>query len=252
MKVLEKTKEDLKKAIDIGINLSKLPKHIGFIMDGNGRWAVRQGQDRSFGHRAGVKTVKNLVKCFRELGIPFMTIYAFSTENWNRPKSEVNFLMNLFSEVIEKECQELKKNGVRVRFIGRITELNQQLQEKLLWISKETESNSDLNLTVAFNYGGRAEIIDAVKNIVKEFQNGNLKIDEINDELFSKYLYTYNIPDPDLIIRTSGEIRVSNFLLWQIAYAEIFTTPICWPEFSVDDFLIALYEFQNRQRRFGR
>jgi undecaprenyl diphosphate synthase len=239
-------------ARSLGIDTAKLPKHVAFIMDGNGRWAKRRGEKRTFGHRSGVKVVKELVKSFRYLNIPVMTIYAFSTENWNRSPEEVDFLMHLFEDSIIKQCKELKANNVRVRFIGRVDELRPNLLEKIRWIENETKEQTGLILNVAANYGGRNEIIDAVTKIVDDVEKGKIAKENINEKLFENYLYTANLPDPDLIIRTSGELRISNYLLWQIAYSEIWVTKTCWPEFTVPEFLQAIFDFQNRDRKFGK
>ncbi|MFN8671297.1 MAG: polyprenyl diphosphate synthase [Candidatus Sericytochromatia bacterium] len=238
-----------------GVDLTNLPKHIAFIMDGNGRWAKAKGEKRTFGHKSGVKVVKDLVKIFRYLDIPFITVYAFSSENWKRTPQEVDFLMNLFEESILKECEDLKRNGVRIRFIGRKNELRPNLVNKMEWIEKETASQNKLFFNVAINYGGRNEILDAVKNISNDVLNKKISLDEINnidEKLFEKYLYTTDMPDPDLIIRTSGEMRISNYLLWQIAYSEIWVTETRWPEFGSRELVHALYDFQNRERRFGK
>jgi undecaprenyl diphosphate synthase len=239
-------------AKSINLNLEKLPKHIAFIMDGNGRWATSQGQQRTFGHKKGVGTVKDLVKTFRHLGLPVMTIYAFSTENWNRSKKEVSFLMSLFEQSILNECQELKENGVRVKFIGNKEEFKESLREKINWIENETKEQNQLILNVAANYGGRREIINACKNIAEDFKKGKFSLDEINESLFENYLYTKGLPDPDLIIRTSGEYRLSNYLLWQSAYSEIYITKTNWPDFTIKEFVDIIFEFQNRNRRFGK
>jgi undecaprenyl diphosphate synthase len=236
----------------IKLDFNNLPKHIAFIMDGNGRWAISRGEKRTFGHRKGVSIVKNLVKTFRYLGLPIMTIYAFSTENWNRSKSEVSFLMNLFEESILNECQELKENGVKVKFIGNIEEFNDSLKEKINWIENETKEQNKLILNVAANYGGRKEILNACKNIAKDFKEGKFSLEEINEFLFEKYLYTKGLPDPDLIIRTSGEYRLSNYLLWQSAYSELYITKTNWPDFTIKEFIDIIFDFQNRNRRFGK
>lgn len=235
-----------------GVDLEKLPKHIAMIMDGNGRWAKKKGEKRTFGHKNGVKVVKELVKTFRYLGINIMTLYAFSSENWKRTPQEVDFLMNLFEESILKECSELKANGVRVRFIGRIHELRPKLREKVEWIERETKDQDKLILNIAINYGGRNEIIDAVKAITNDAINGKVDINSLDEKTFEQYLYTANQPDPELLIRTSGEIRISNYLLWQIAYTELWVTETCWPDFGVPDLVQAIYDFQNRERRFGK
>lgn len=235
-----------------GVDLAKLPKHIALIMDGNGRWAKKKGEKRTFGHKNGVKVVKELVKTFRYLGINVMTLYAFSSENWKRTPQEVDFLMNLFEDSILKECNDLKANGVRVKFIGRIHELRPKLREKVEWIEKETKDQDKLILNIAINYGGRNEIIDAVKAITNDAINGKVDINNLDEKTFEQYLYTANLPDPELLIRTSGEIRVSNYLLWQIAYTELWVTETCWPDFKVADLVQAIFDFQNRDRRFGK
>jgi undecaprenyl diphosphate synthase len=244
--------QSVETAKSIGVDLKKLPRHVAFIMDGNGRWAKRRGEKRTYGHRSGVKVVKELVKAFRYLNIPVMTIYAFSTENWNRSPEEVDFLMHLFEDSIIKQCNELKENNVRVRFIGRVDELRPNLIEKIRWIENETREKSGLILNVAANYGGRNEIIDAVTKIVGDVEQGRITKENISEKLFESYLYTADLPDPDLIIRTSGELRISNYLLWQIAYSEIWVTKTCWPEFTVPEFLQSIYDFQNRERKFGK
>lgn len=248
----KETSQIIKLANYMGVDLNNLPKHIAFIMDGNGRWATTKGKKRTFGHRSGVSIVKDLVKAFRYLNIPVMTVYAFSTENWKRSPQEVDFLMNLFEESIMKECKELKANGVRVRFIGKIHELRKNLKEKIEWIERETSSESKLTLNVAVNYGGRSEILEAVSKIAKDAQDGKINPENIDESLFSNYLYTANLPDPDLIVRTSGEMRISNYLLWQIAYSEIWVTETCWPDFNIPELLEAVLDFQNRDRRFGK
>jgi undecaprenyl diphosphate synthase len=239
-------------ANNMGVDFNKLPQHIAFIMDGNGRWATTKGKKRTFGHKSGVSIVKELVKSFRYLNIPVMTVYAFSTENWKRSPQEVDFLMNLFEDSIMKECKELKANGVRVRFIGKIHELRKNLKEKIEWIERETASESKLTLNVAVNYGGRSEILDAVTKIAKEAKDGTLNPENIDESVFSNYLYTASLPDPDLLIRTSGEMRISNYLLWQIAYSEIWVTETCWPDFNIPELLESIIDFQNRDRRFGK
>jgi len=245
----------LEYAIENGVEVNNLPKHIAFIMDGNGRWAKSKGEKRNFGHKSGVRVVKELVKTFRYLNIPTITIYAFSSENWKRTPQEADFLMHLFEESIIKECTQLKNNGVRVKFIGRIDELRPNLKEKVRWIEQETAEQNKLSLNIAINYGGRNEILDAVKEISNNIFNGNISKEDINnidEKFFEKYLYTSGLPDPELIIRTSGEMRISNYLLWQIAYSELWVTKTCWPDFGVKELTEALYDFQNRERRFGK
>jgi undecaprenyl diphosphate synthase len=250
--MLTKIKESLSLVYFSALNPEKLPRHVAFIMDGNGRWASEKGENRLKGHLAGTGVVKKLVRCFLDLKIPVMTIYAFSSENWQRPPEEVNFLMNLFETFISKECRELKNNGVRLRFIGNLAELNQSLREKIKWAERETVNQDKLLLNVAINYGGRKEIIDAVARIIDDVENHKLGKKEINEKNFAGYLYTAALPDPDLVIRTSGEMRLSNYLLWQAAYSEFWVTKTFWPDFSEAEFLQALYDYQNRERRFGR
>ena len=223
-----------------------VPQHIAIIMDGNGRWAKKRGLPRAAGHKKGAETLKEIVKVCNEIGVKHLTVYAFSTENWARPKEEVKFLMNLFVEVINKEIEELHKNNVRVRFLGRLKEFSKPLQDKMKWAMELTEKNTLGNLNVMVNYGGRAEIVDAVWAMMDE---GRLTIDE---ETISQHLYTAGIPDPDLLIRTANEMRISNFLLWQIAYAEIYVTDTLWPDFKKKQLLAAIEEYGKRERRFGK
>ncbi len=244
--------QSIELAKHLGVDLNRLPKHVAFIMDGNGRWANGKGKKRTFGHKSGVKVVKELVKAFRYLGIEVITVYAFSTENWKRTPEEVDFLMSLFEESIIKECKELKENGVRVRFIGKTEELRPKLREKINWIENETKDENKLVLNVAANYGGRTEILTAVSKIIDDVESGKLDKEKIDEKAFESYLYTANLPDPDLIIRTSGEMRISNYLLWQLAYSEIWVTETCWPDFNIPEFLEAIKEFQTRDRRFGK
>lgn len=246
------SKDDLHTHIDsLQLDLKHLPHHVAFIMDGNGRWATHQGQERTLGHRAGVQTVKSLVTAFVDLGIPVMTVYAFSTENWLRPKYEVAFLMMLFEEVLRKECRLLKDKGVRIRFIGQREALPVSLQKIMAWAEKETAANQKLSFNIAFNYGGRAEIVEATRRIAQDIQAGRLDAEALTESLFQRYLYTADWADPDLVIRTSGEMRISNYMLWQIAYAELWVTQTCWPDFGIPEFMGALRDFQQRQRRFG-
>jgi len=237
--------------IDSNIDLKNLPQHIAFIMDGNGRWAEAKGKNRFKGHLAGAEVVKDLVKAFLFLKIPVMTIYAFSTENWQRAPAEVGFLMSLFERFIDNECLELKKNGVKLRFIGNTDELNDSLNKKIKWAEKETENENKLILNIAVNYGSRREILDAVSGILNDIENKIISKKDITEKSFSNYLYTATLPDPDLVIRTSGEMRLSNYLLWQVAYSEIWITKTFWPDFTVPEFFQAIAEFQQRERRFG-
>ena len=234
------------------IDKSNLPKHIAIIMDGNGRWAAERGYDRIFGHQNGVTSVREITEGAAEIGIEYLTLYAFSTENWSRPQSEVDALMELLIDTIEKETPTLNKNNVRLMAIGDLTRLPGKAAEKLQRCIDLTIKNTGLALVLALSYSSRWEITNALKTICKEIEAGKLKTDDINDELISSFLTTKNIPDPDLMIRTSGEERVSNFLLWQIAYTELYFTKTHWPAFRKEDFYQAILEFQHRERRFGK
>ncbi|ABB14672.1 isoprenyl transferase [Carboxydothermus hydrogenoformans] len=238
--------------IDISdLDFRKMPRHIAIIMDGNGRWAKKRGMPRYFGHRAGVETVRRVVKFCAKLNVPYLTLYAFSTENWRRPQEEVNVLMNLLVEYIEKETDELNREGVRLTVIGEISELPEKARIALAQGIEKTCHNSRLNLILALNYGGRREIVEAARKIAYEIKNGKLSPEQIDEKVFANYLYTKEFPDPDLLIRPSGEIRISNFLLWQIAYSEIWLTDVLWPDFSEEHLLQAIKDYQKRERRFG-
>jgi undecaprenyl diphosphate synthase len=226
---------------------SQTPKHIAIIMDGNGRWARKRGLPRIEGHRRGAASLKEAVKTCVELGVKYLTVYAFSTENWKRPKEEVGFLMNLLSSTIDREINDLDKNGMRLRFLGRISMLPEKLRKKIKSAEEKTGNNNKLNLNIMLSYGGRAEIVDGVKSIVKK----HLKSDRIDEDLVSRSLYTAGMPDPDLLIRTAGEMRVSNFMLWQIAYAEIWVTDVLWPDFRKKNLLEAIKDYGGRTRKFG-
>ncbi|MER3446509.1 MAG: hypothetical protein C4291_06520 [Candidatus Dadabacteria bacterium] len=228
--------------------LIKVPKHIVIIMDGNGRWANRKGLDRISGHREGMKSVKSVVKAARELGIEAVTLYAFSAQNWKRPKGEVDSLMELLKQYLIKEANRLVEKGIRLNAIGRLTELPPDVYETLIETIEKTKECKEMTLTLALSYGGREEIVDAVKKIISTW-NGSYK--DLNEEDFSQFLYTANLPDPDLLIRTSGEMRLSNFLLWQLAYTEIYVTKTLWPDFRRRHFIKALLNYQSRERRFG-
>jgi len=234
------------------LDLSKLPDHVAIIMDGNGRWAKKRGLPRIMGHKAGVETIKRIVRLSSDLGIKYLTLYAFSTENWKRPKDEVSFLMRLLIEYLNKELKELHDENVKVNAIGRISELPQAAYECLLNAMAYTSGNTGLVLNLALNYGGRMEIVDAVNNIIKDINDGKLQRNSsIDQNIFISYLYTASMPDPDLLIRTSGEMRISNFLLYQIAYTEMYFTDVYWPDFSDEEYLKALIDYQKRQRRYG-
>lgn len=228
-----------------------LPRHVAIIMDGNGRWAVGRGLPRFAGHRAGVKTVREIVKASIDIGVSVLTLYAFSQENWKRPKEEVSLLMNLLDYFIDKEIQNLKREGVAFRTIGRLDALPRNIQEKLHKATEATKNNNKLVLNIALNYGARTEILDAVEKIVEEAKRSSNGGPHLTEESFSNYLYTAGLPDPDLLIRTSGEMRLSNFLLWQLSYAEIYITKKYWPDFKKSDYQKAIREYQKRERRFG-
>ncbi len=233
------------------LNPDKLPQHVAIIMDGNGRWAKKRGLNRIAGHQKGIESVKNIVRTSRELGIKWLTLYAFSEENWKRPKYEVKALMNLLSRYLKSELKEMLNNEIRLACIGQTEKLPPEVQ-KILWQAIEkTAHNKEMTLILALSYGGRQEIVEALKNMLKDIEKGKLNVKQITEVRISKYLYTSDIPDPDLLIRTSGEYRISNFLLWQIAYTEIFITPTLWPDFHKERYLEALLDYQKRERRFG-
>jgi len=229
----------------------KIPNHIAIIMDGNGRLAKQHGKERYEGHYQGVESVRKIAEASAELGVKYLTLYAFSTENWRRPKEEVDALMHLFVETIEQELPTLNKNGIRLRAIGDIESMPQKNIEKLNETIAKTEHNDKMDLVLALSYSGRWEIIDAVKKIMRDQQKGLISVDDVNDKLFSGYLNTAGIPDPELLIRTSGEMRISNYLLWQIAYTELYITKILWPDFGKEELYEAIVDFQERERRFG-
>lgn len=239
-------------ALDLsGIDLNNIPQHIAIIMDGNGRWAKAQGKIRTYGHQAGAETLKKIVRAADKIGIKVISAYAFSTENWKRPVTEVNFIMELLSRYLTNEIDEFKENNVQVRFIGSQEGLPEIVKQKMAHAVAETKENTGIILNLAINYGGQAEILQAVKSIAQEAANGNIAVDEITNEVFEQHLYTKGLPAPDLLIRPGGDLRISNFLLWQIAYAEIWTTDVYWPDFSEEHLLQAIRAFQGRERRFG-
>ena len=223
-------------------------KHVAIIMDGNRRWAKERLLPSMMGHKKGVEALKKTTRACNDLGVKYLTVYAFSTENWNRKKEEVDFLMDLFVSTLTNELAELHDNNVRMNFIGNLAQLSPKLQEVIKNSKEKTKNNTGVTLTIAVNYGSRDEIVQAVKNIVKD----GVKEDDIDEKLISKYLYTANLPDPDLLIRTSNEKRISNYLLWQIAYSEIYITDIFWPDFDKNQLMIAIVEFLKRQRRWGK
>jgi len=233
------------------LDTGKLPQHIAIIMDGNGRWAQKHMLDRIRGHRKGAQAVRMVVRTCREIGVKYLTLFAFSTENWERPEREVKALMGLLELYLEKELNELKKQGIRLTTIGDIDRLSPVLKKKLQDAINSTSGNDQMVLNIALSYGGQDEIVLAVKRIVQDVQNGVIQEQDINKELFPKYLYTAGMPDPDLLIRTSGEYRISNFLLWQTAYTELYFTKVLWPEFSKEDLFKAIASYQKRERRFG-
>ena len=234
------------------LSKENMPHHIAIIMDGNGRWAKKHGGSRIFGHKNGVTAVRNVTEAAAELEIEYLTLYAFSTENWKRPKNEINALMSLLVSSINKETDTLIKNNVRLLAIGNIGALPKIVQKKLNEAIKKTQNNTGLSLILALSYSSRWEIVEAAKNIVNDIKSGNLEIKNLDEHKFISYLNTSDIPDPELLIRTSGEYRISNFLLWQIAYTELYFTKKFWPEFSKEDLYEAINEYQGRERRFGK
>ncbi|MCX6271756.1 MAG: isoprenyl transferase [Bacteroidetes bacterium] len=233
------------------IDLNRLPRHIAIIMDGNGRWAKQRGQMRIFGHENGVKPVKDVAEACTELGIEYLTLYAFSTENWNRPQNEVNALMNLLVKTIHAEIKTLQDNKIRLLAIGDLKSLGEESYAELMHAIELTASNENLALVLALSYSSRWEIVEAAKNIAIKTREGSIEPSDIDSAMFSEYLTTRSVPDPELLIRTSGESRVSNFLLWQIAYTELFFTNTLWPDFGKEDLYEAIIDYQNRERRFG-
>jgi len=234
------------------IDKKRLPQHIAIIMDGNGRWAKRHNRRRIVGHLEGTKAIKRIVKFSGEIGIRILTLFAFSTENWNRPKKEVWALMNLLYKFLRQETNNLQKNNIKLLVSGQVERLPAKVRVELSKTIDATRENSRLILNLALSYGGREEIVRACREIAKQISNKSKKLKDIDEQSFNNYLYTTGLPDPDLLIRTSGEFRISNFLLWQIAYSEIYVTPVLWPDFNRRDLLLALIDYQNRERRFGR
>lgn len=233
------------------LNPEKIPQHVAVIMDGNGRWAKKNNQPRVYGHKNGVKAVREVVEAAGEIGVKHLTLYAFSTENWNRPKYEINALMQLLVNTINTEINTLHKNNIKLSTIGDVDNLPSSCKKELEKAKNLTKDNTGLNLVLALSYSSKWEITQAVKKIAQKIKNKELKVDEISEETISQHLNTANIPDPELLIRTSGELRISNFLLWQIAYAELYFTDKFWPEFTKQDFFEAIFDYQNRERRFG-
>lgn len=233
------------------IDRENLPKHVAIIMDGNGRWAAQRRLPRIAGHREGIQSVREIVTFSREIGIKALTLYAFSNENWNRPIKEITQLMMLLERFLKKELETMMQNGIRLRAIGQIDRLQDSVAKLIRSVEEKTKANNEMTLVLALSYGGRTEMIDAIKKAYKDLEKDVLSIKDLDEKCFSNYLYTKDIPDPDLMIRTSGELRVSNFLLWQVAYTELYFTKTHWPDFRKTDFLRALYDYQGRERRFG-
>ncbi len=228
--------------------LTKIPAHVAIIMDGNGRWAAKRGLPRNEGHRAGVENMRRVLEGAVEFGVQVLTVYAFSTENWGRPEDEIHGLLGILEETIRRQVPELHKNGVRLRHLGRLDGIREEMQQAIHAAIELTKHNDRITLNVAFNYGGRAEILDAIRRIMID----RIPPDKVDEALFASYLYTAGLPDPDLIVRTAGEMRLSNFLIWQAAYAEYYSTPTFWPDFDKAELYHALVAFSQRQRRFGK
>ncbi|MFT5252273.1 MAG: undecaprenyl diphosphate synthase [Flavobacteriales bacterium] len=234
------------------IDTTNLPSHLAIIMDGNGRWAKQQGFLRAFGHENGTKSVKTIIEICAKLGIKNLTLYAFSSENWNRPKLEVDTLMKILIKSLKKELITLQKNQIKLNAIGNLSKMPEKAQIELLDVIEKTKDNNHMTLTLALSYGSREELVNAVKNISDKVKNNIISIDAIDDSIINEHLYTQNLPDVDLLIRTSGEHRISNFLLWQIAYAELYFTDVLWPDFKEQDLYEAIISYQKRERRFGK
>ncbi len=232
----------------LNIPVDKIPRHVAIIMDGNGRWAISRGLPRLAGHKAGTENLRRIIRATAEFGIKYLTIYAFSTENWGRPTEEVQGLMGILQDVIDRELNELHQEGVQLRHIGRMERLDSKVQAKVLKAIELTRNNEKLVLNIAWNYGGRDEIVCAIQKIIKD----GIAPEDITDELVSRYMFTAGVPDPDLVIRTSGELRVSNFLIWQVAYSEWYVTPTYWPDFDREEYRRALEAYANRDRRYGK
>jgi undecaprenyl diphosphate synthase len=229
----------------------KLPRHVAIIMDGNGRWATKRRMNRIRGHQKGTNAVKDIVRTSREIGISWLTLYAFSEENWKRPQIEISALMKLLKQFLKNELAEMQENGIRLQVIGRVQKLPIDVKKTLFDTIEKTAHNKGMVLTLALSYGGRQEIMDAVQGIAVKIERGEITANEITEKMITDSLYTTGMPDPDLLIRTSGEYRISNFLLWQLAYTEIYITPTLWPDFGKDEYLTAIQDFQARERRFG-
>ncbi len=241
-----------KKQIKKNSNPLEIPRHIAIIMDGNARWAKKKNLPLQIGHKKGCENIEKIVEAAIEIGVEFLTIYAFSTENWQRPQDEVEYLMKLLDEYLEKEIQPLIKKGVKIIISGNLEKLKNRTQEKISEIQEATKNNKQITLNVAFSYGARQEICDAVKKIATQVQKQEISIQEINEKLIAKNLYNPQIPDPEILIRTAGDYRVSNFLLWQISYSELYFTQCLWPDFSKKDLILVIQDFNKRQRRYGK
>jgi len=233
------------------LHKDRLPRHVAIIMDGNGRWAEARGLERNAGHREGVEAVKATVRAANELGIPRLTLYSFSSENWNRPKGEVQELMRLLEQYLETEMDEVMRNGIRIQAIGRLDRLPPRVRKRLDDVIERSKDNREMTLVFALSYGGRQEIVDAVRRILRDAEQGKIDAESLDDKTFTAYLYDGGSPDPDLLIRTGAELRISNFLLWQIAYAEIHATSVMWPDFRKEHLVEAILDYQSRERRFG-
>ncbi len=246
-KIIDKKNTDLSNMID----KQKLPEHVAIIMDGNGRWATQKGLPRSFGHNKGVSVLKEIIETSKNLGCKILSVYAFSTENWTRPSKEVDFLINLFSEVLRNEIEEIHRESIKIKFIGDLTPLPETLKKIISSSESLTKNNNTFLLNVCLNYGGRQEIVKVAKKLALKSCSGEIKPSEIDEKLFNSELLTQGIKDPELLIRTSGEKRISNFLLWQLAYSEIYISDVLWPDFNEFEFLKAIIDYQSRNRRFG-
>ena len=234
------------------LNFDNLPKHVAIIMDGNGRWAKSQNKERTFGHKNAIKAVREVISACNEVGIPYLTLYTFSTENWNRPTEEVDTLMNLLSSTLLQEAEEIFSKGIRIRAIGDLEALPEDVRNQLYNIMELTKNNTKGNLTLALSYGSQKEILNAVKELCKKVKNGDISENDIDEHLFEQHLYTKELPPVDLLIRTSGEVRVSNFMLWQIAYAEMQFIDVLWPDFTKETFFQCILDYQTKERRFGK
>lgn len=234
------------------LDKNNIPRHVAIIMDGNGRWAKKHNLPRTAGHRKGINVVEEIIEAAGNLGIKVLSLYAFSTENWNRPKGEINMLLGALNHFLKKNINNLMKNNIKFRVMGDIDKFPERIRRLLLDVQAKTENNSSLILNIALNYGSRFEIINATKKIIEQISNGKLNINSLDENNFSQFLYTKDLPDPDLLIRTSGEMRISNFMLWQLSYAELYFCKKFWPDFSKDDLKNAIIEYQKRERRFGR